>query len=100
MLQLFQGFGIELEYMLVDGASLDVAPQADWLLAEAAGEITDEYVSGPLAWNNELALHIIEIKLNGPRPTLDGLGQIFQSGVQSAQRLLHGRGLRVFFGVV
>ncbi|TFG83448.1 MAG: glutamate--cysteine ligase, partial [Chromatiales bacterium] len=43
MLHLFQGFGIELEYVLVNAAALDVAPQADWLLAEAAGDITGEY---------------------------------------------------------
>jgi gamma-glutamyl:cysteine ligase YbdK (ATP-grasp superfamily) len=95
MLHLFQGFGIELEYALVDAATLDVAPQADWLLKEAAGEITDEFVSGPLAWNNELALHVIELKVNGPSPTLDGLDGLFQAELGKVQGLLDRRGLRL-----
>ncbi len=93
MLHLFQGYGIELEYMLVDAGSLDVSPQADWLLAEVAGDLTDEYVSGDLAWNNELALHVIEFKLNGPAPALDGLAVRFQAEIGKANALLAGRGL-------
>ncbi len=95
MLHLFQGFGIELEYVLVNAATLDVAPQADWLLAEAAGDITGEYVSGPLAWNNELALHVIELKVNGPSPTLVGLDGLFQAELGKVQGLLDRRGLRL-----
>jgi gamma-glutamyl:cysteine ligase YbdK (ATP-grasp superfamily) len=95
MLHLFQGFGIELEYMLVDGATLSVSPQADWLLAEAAGDATGEFVNGPLAWNNELALHVIEMKVNGPSPTLDGLAPLFQSDVKKANDILERRGLRL-----
>jgi len=95
VLHLFQAFGIELEYALVNAATLDVAPQADWLLAEAAGEIADEFVSGPLAWNNELALHVIELKVNGPSPTLDGLDGLFQAELGKIQELLDRRGLRL-----
>ena len=40
-LRLFDAFGIEVEYMLVDGESLDVAPAADRLLEAAAGELTE-----------------------------------------------------------
>lgn len=93
MLRLFQGFGIELEYMLVDAARLDVAPAADWLLAEAAGDLTSEYVSGDLAWNNELALHVIELKLNGPQATLAGLPERFGAGIAHVNELLARRGL-------
>lgn len=95
MLRLFQGFGIELEYMLVDAGSLDVAAQADWLLAEAAGEVTGEYMSDGLAWNNELALHVIELKLDGPSPSLDGLAARFQAEVGKANGLLDGGGMRL-----
>ncbi len=93
MLRLFQGFGIELEYMLVHAGTLAVAPQADWLLAEVAGDITGEYISGALAWNNELALHVIEFKLNGPAPVLAGLATSFQAEVARANALLESRGL-------
>ena len=59
-LRLFEAYGLEVEYMLVDGESLDVAPAADQLLEAAAGELTDEFENGDVAWNNELALHVIE----------------------------------------
>lgn len=98
MLKLFEGFGIELEYMLVDSESLAVAPRADWLLAEAAGDITAEYVNGPIAWNNELALHVIEFKLNGPRSALDGVAELFQRDVRQANVLLDAAGLRLMPG--
>lgn len=93
MLRLFQGFGIELEYMIVRADSLDVAAQADWLLAEAAGDITDEYRHAGMAWNNELALHVIEFKLDGPAPELAGLGARFQAEVARANALLAAHGL-------
>lgn len=95
MLRLFQGFGIELEYMLVDAGSLDVAAKADWLLAEAAGDVTGEYLTEGLAWNNELALHVIELKLDGPSPSLDGLAARFQAQVGKANGLLDTGGMRL-----
>ncbi|WKZ13254.1 MAG: glutamate-cysteine ligase family protein [Gammaproteobacteria bacterium] len=98
MLRLFQGFGIELEYMLVDAATLDVAAQADWLLAEAAGTITGEYSSGPLAWNNELALHVIEFKLAEPSSTLAGVAALFQADIGTANALLARRAMRLMPG--
>jgi gamma-glutamyl:cysteine ligase YbdK (ATP-grasp superfamily) len=95
MLRLFEGFGIELEYMLVDNERLDVAPRADWLLAEAAGNLTSEYVNDGLAWNNELALHVIEFKLDGPHPRLDGIAGRFQSELRKANKLLDAGGMRL-----
>ncbi|MCC5795503.1 MAG: hypothetical protein JJT85_12340 [Chromatiales bacterium] len=92
-LGLFEAVGIELEYMIVDQASLDVAPVADWLLTEAAGELTDEHVADGYAWNNELALHVIEFKLDGPRPSLDGLAEGFGVQVGMAGHILASRGL-------
>lgn len=95
MLHLFEGFGIEIEYMLVDAATLDVAPRADWLLAEAAGEITGQFRSGTMAWDNELALHVIEIKLAEPGRTFDGLDGAFQREVARANELLDRAGMRL-----
>jgi len=97
---LFEVYGIEIEYMIVDAETLDVAPACDWLLSEAAGGLTDEFDNGALAWNNELALHVVEFKTNGPVSTLAGLGQLFQSDVDHANRLLAGRGLRLLPGAM
>ena len=65
-LGLFEGYGIELEYMLVERESLTVAPICDRVLAAAAGEPASSFEAGPIAWSNELALHVIEVKTNGP----------------------------------
>ncbi|MBR9981187.1 MAG: hypothetical protein KFF50_09190 [Desulfatitalea sp.] len=81
-LHLFEAIGIELEYMIVDRDTLAVMPSADRVLAAAAGEIVSEVEMGPLAWSNELVSHVIELKTNGPAPTLDGLATTFQSDVQ------------------
>jgi hypothetical protein len=94
-LRLFEAYGIEVEYMLVDGESLDVAPKADMLLEAAAGGLTDEWENGAVAWNNELALHVIEFKCNGPRPSLKGLGQDFAANVKLANDKLGREGLRL-----
>jgi glutamate---cysteine ligase / carboxylate-amine ligase len=94
-LGLFEAYGLEVEYMLVDGERLDVAPAADQLLEAAAGELTDEFANGDVAWNNELALHVVELKCNGPRPSLAGLGRAFADNVKLANTLLGREGLRL-----
>lgn len=70
-LHLFGGYGVELEYMLVDRRTLEVAPVCDRILADEAGEPTTDVERGPIAWSNELAAHVIELKTNGPTSRLD-----------------------------
>ncbi|MHC5210604.1 MAG: glutamate-cysteine ligase family protein [Planctomycetota bacterium] len=94
-LHLFDGFGIELEYMLVDASSLDVRPLADSLLTDVAGELTEEVELGETAWSNELALHVIEFKTNGPARDLAPLPGLFQRDVERANGLLAARGARL-----
>ena len=65
-LHLFEGYGIELEYMIVDRDTLDVLPVTDRVLEQVAGETVNEVERGPLGWSNELVLHVIELKTNGP----------------------------------
>jgi hypothetical protein len=60
-----------------------------------AGELTDEWENGAVAWNNELALHVIEFKCNGPRPSLAGLGDDFHANVRLANDKLGREGLRL-----
>jgi hypothetical protein len=94
-LHLFDAYGIEVEYMLVDAETLDPAPAADRLLEAAAGELTDEFENGEIAWNNELALHVIELKCNGPRRALGGLGRAFADNVALANSKLDSEGQRL-----
>ena len=97
-LRLFDGFGVELEYMIVDAASLDVRPIADELLASVGGGYEMEVELGPVAWSNELALHVIEMKTNGPAESLAGLGALFQEHVRRIGAALEGRGARLLPG--
>jgi hypothetical protein len=94
-LGLFEAYGVELEYMIVESATLDISPTADRLLTALAGELTEEHADGEIAWNNELALHVIELKLNGPQPALKGIGMAFQAGVARAGRALEATGRRL-----
>ncbi|MDG4476782.1 carboxylate-amine ligase [Thiovibrio frasassiensis] len=84
--ELFRKFGIELEYMLVGADTLDIAPIADRVLAQAAGTITNEVERGIMAWSNELALHVIEIKNSSPVASLPMLAEKLQKEVEELSR--------------
>jgi len=94
-LGLFEAYGIELEYMIVDGDSLSVLPAADRAIQSLAGGIVNEVETGALAWSNELALHVIEMKTNGPVRALTGLHQAFQSDITRLNALLAPLGGRL-----
>jgi len=87
-LHLFEGFGVELEYMIVDRDSRRVCPIADRVLLAAAGELTNEVERGRLAWSNELVMHVIELKTNGPASSLSDLADAFQEDVRAINRWL------------
>lgn len=87
-LHLFEGFGIELEYMLAGADDLGVRPIADELLLLAGGSYEGDVERGAIAWSNELALHVIELKTNGPARTLAGLAALFQAEIVEINRLL------------
>jgi glutamate---cysteine ligase / carboxylate-amine ligase len=92
---LFAAFGIELEYMIVDAATLDVRPVSDRILFAMAGAYESEVEAGELAWSNELVGHVIELKTNGPRASLDGLGSAFRADVGRINGILRGIGARL-----
>jgi gamma-glutamyl:cysteine ligase YbdK (ATP-grasp superfamily) len=87
-LHLFEGFGVELEYMIVNSQTLKVMPIADELLKEVTGIITADYENGEIAWSNELVSHVIELKTNGPAKTLVGLSEKFAKNVNKINTLL------------
>ncbi len=78
---MFEGYGIELEYMIVDRDTLDAKPVADELLRDADGAYVNEISRGNIAWSNELVMHVIELKTAGPAGSLKGLEQKFQQQV-------------------
>lgn len=88
ILHLFEGFGVEMEYMIVDSTTLSVKPLADKLIKLVEGEIVSETDQGKLNWCNELVTHVIEIKTNGPSNSLDGLTGHFQQHVRRINDLL------------
>lgn len=94
-LHLFEGYGIELEYMIVGRTTLDVLPVSDRVLEAVAGRIESEVEVGALAWSNELVLHVIELKTNGPAPALEPLAELFQADVRRIDAILEPLGGRL-----
>jgi gamma-glutamyl:cysteine ligase YbdK (ATP-grasp superfamily) len=92
---LFQAFGVELEYMIVDAQTLGVCPIADKLLLDAAGSLQAEIEQGAISWSNELVLHVIELKTNGPAASLCALPDLFQQHVLRINELLAPLGARL-----
>jgi len=91
---LFEVFGVEMEYMIVDRESLAVRPIADLLLRDADGGSAwvEDVERGPIAWSNEIVAHLVELKTNGPAGTLAGLDRAFHADVLEANRLLARHG--------
>src|SRR5690606_6820390 len=92
---LFEVFGVEMEYMIVDRETLDVRPVADRLLEAASGSITEEFEAGTLTWCNELAAHVIELKTTRPVASLHGLGALFRADLARIEALLEPMGCRL-----
>ncbi|MCA8914401.1 MAG: glutamate--cysteine ligase [Planctomycetes bacterium] len=87
-LHLWEGYGIELEYMIVDRKTLAVKPIADELIKSITGNYVADYENGAAAWSNELVLHVVEFKTNGPAAALEPLPELFQQQVNDANRRL------------
>ncbi|HEY3964517.1 MAG TPA: glutamate-cysteine ligase family protein [Planctomycetaceae bacterium] len=94
-LSLFAGFGVELEYMIVDAQTLSVRPVADALLAAGAGEPTGDVERGEICWSNELVAHVVELKVNAPSESFEPLPALFQSNVNEINSLLAPLGARL-----
>ena len=87
-LGLFDGFGVELEYMIVDKSSLKANPITDEVIKEVAGKYVSDYEEEEIAWSNELVLHVIELKTNGPAKTLNKLEGNFHKHVKKINKIL------------
>ena len=87
-LALFEGVGIELEYMIVNRETLDVLPIADELLKAVVGSYTNDYEKEGICWSNELALHVVELKTCGPVASLSETADLFRQDVASINEIL------------
>ena len=87
-LHLFEAYGVELEYMIVDKDTLEIKPIAEVLLTNTAGVVEGEMEKDMTAWSNELVSHVLEMKSNGPTSDLVGLRTKFNADIAEANSLL------------
>jgi len=92
---LFSVLGIEIEYMLVDKDTLAVQPKSDLILHVLAGKQVNEVVLGEIAASNELVMHVLELKNNGPKPPHHPIAQQFQETIVQLQPLLDQHNLQL-----
>lgn len=92
---IFSVLGIEIEYMLVDSHHLNVQPLSDQILQTLAGELTNEVALGDIAISNELVMHVLEFKNNGPKPPNAEIAKQFQQAIEQIQPLLAARNLQL-----
>ncbi|WP_324718988.1 carboxylate-amine ligase [Salinimicrobium sp. HB62] len=85
---LFEVFGIELEYMLVNSSTYKVNPIVDRLLTKKNGSLTSDVENGKIEWSNELVAHVVELKTNGPTADLETLDELFSENVREVNELL------------
>ena len=78
--------------MIVSSDNLDVLPVSDKLIYSVTGNYENSYEEGPIGWSNELVMHVLEFKTNGPAVQLASLAALFQDNVRRVNELLleHG----------
>lgn len=85
---IFSVLGLEIEYMLVDKVHLNVQPKSDVILRSLAKKQVNEVVLGDIALSNELVMHVLELKNNGPKPPSAPLVEQFQKAIIDIQPIL------------
>jgi len=94
-LHLFEAFGVEIEYMIVDARTLDVRPITDRVFEAVAGQIVSDVEVGEITWSNELTAHVIELKTTAPARSLAALPAAFNSSVRRINSILEPLGGRL-----
>lgn len=92
---IFSVLGLEIEYMLVDRDTLAVQPKSDLILSSLAGEQVSEVILGEIAASNELVMHVLELKNNGPKPVTAPVANQFQQAILQLQPLLEQHHLQL-----
>ena len=92
---IFSVLGIEIEYMLVDKDHFNVQPKSDLILKALAGHQVNEVALGDIAISNELVMHVLELKNNGPKPPQAPVVEQFQQTIRELQPLLGQHNLKL-----
>jgi carboxylate-amine ligase len=87
-IHLFQGYGVELEYMLVDRDTLEIKPITDELLRHVLGEYGSDVDNGIVTWSNELVLHVVELKSTKPESNFSALEVAFADNIKRINSIL------------
>lgn len=89
---LFEVTGIELEYMVVDQATLRVSPTVDELFKAVTGRITSDVERGDVEWSNELVSHVVELKTAKPTRRIASFEKKFAGEVRAVNEVLARQG--------
>jgi carboxylate-amine ligase len=81
-LHIFQAYGVELEYVIVDRNTLNIRPIADDLLKHELGHQGGDFENNMVTWSNELVLHVIELKSTKPENNFNTLSSAFADNVK------------------
>lgn len=88
--------GVEIEYMLVDKDNLNVQPKSDVILKSLSqGELKNEIELGDIAISNELVMHVLELKNNGPKSLDAPIAEHFQNALLNLEPLLSKHNLQL-----
>ncbi len=87
-LHLFQAYGIELEYMIVDKNTMSTRPITDNLFKKIKGEYVSDIENKEVTWSNELVLHVVEIKCTKPEADLVMMAKAFAENVKTLNKHL------------
>jgi len=94
-LHLFDAFGIELEYMLVNRDTLEIVPAVDQLFHDASGNYVSDHEDGPVTWSNELVRHVMEVKVTKPVSSLVELTGQFNNSIKKINALAEKHSARL-----
>lgn len=90
--RLWERFGVEQEFMIVDRETLGVLPRADLLLRANSGEVVSELERGEVGWSNELVSHVVELKSAQPLKNLEGWATRIHAEVTAINQTLASAG--------
>ena len=87
--KLWERFGVEMEFMIVDRETLQVLPRADLPLGkDKDGNQLSEVEYDDIGLSNELVSHVLEFKCAHPKSTFGGLGKRFFHEIRRANKKL------------